>query len=499
MNKRESGILLHVTSLPSPYGIGDLGPSAFRFADFLSEAGQSLWQILPLTPTLGYSGHSPYDSSSSFAGNKLLISPESLCREGLLRGEEIGTPPPFPAETVDYESVVPYKEKLLDLAYERFKSRGEKADYERFLAENAHWLEDFSLFTALKAHFQDRPWSEWPRGIRDRETGYSERLGEALREAADKERFIQYTFFRQWFSLKEECNRKGISIFGDLPIYVACDSADVWSHPEIFKLRVDKKPAFVAGVPPDYFSRSGQLWGNPVYDWDLLRETGFEWWLGRLEHNFRLFDLLRIDHFRGFVAYWEVPSGEKTAIGGKWVEAPGDDFFSALLRRFPRPPIIAEDLGSITPDVVDLIQRFGFPGMKVLLFAFGAGDSRNPYLPHNYRANYVVYTGTHDNNTVRGWFENRATEEEKSRVFRYLGREVPAHGIHDELIRLAMMSAADRAVIPMQDLLGLGEEARMNRPGTIGGNFRWRLAPEKISTPLVRKLSEWTEIYGRAR
>ena len=496
MDKRASGVLLHLTSLPSPYGIGDLGPGALRFAEFLADAGQSLWQILPLTPTEGFNGHSPYDSRSSFAGNRLLISPEILCRQGLLRREEIGDPPPFPADKVDYERVSRYKEKLLDLAFGRFKSGSEKTGYERFRADNAHWLEDYCLFTALKARFPDRPWNEWPREIREREPGYLDPTGKELRETAERERFIQYTFFRQWSELKEECNRKGILIFGDLPIYVGCDSADVWSHPGIFKLRRDGKPAFLAGVPPDYFSRTGQLWGNPVYDWEILRESGYEWWFDRLEHNFRLFDLLRIDHFRGFSAYWEVPYGEETAVRGGWVEGPGVDFFSALLRRFRRPPIIAEDLGIITPDVIDLIRRFGFPGMKVLLFAFG-DDSANPYLPHNYANNCVVYTGTHDNNTVRGWFEKEATVEEKKRLFRYLGREADVDSIHDELIRLAMMSVADRAVFPMQDLLGLGEEARMNRPGTMGGNFRWRLSENEISIPLVRRLLERTELYGR--
>jgi 4-alpha-glucanotransferase len=314
----------------------------------------------------------------------------------------------------------------------------------------------------------------------------------------EKEKVLQYLFFKQWDALKQHCNQKGIRLLGDLAIYVSLDSADVWAHPGIFKLDEEKKPSFVAGVPPDYFSKTGQLWGNPVYRWDVLKQTGFEWWVRRMTHHLRLFDAVRIDHFRGLVAYWEVPAGEKTAIPGKWVEAPADDFFQTLLSRCSPLPILAEDLGLITPDVKEVLDRFGFPGMKVLLFAFSEDHPMHPYLPHTYEKNCLVYTGTHDNNTLRGWFEKEASPEDRRRLFRYLGREVPSGEVPWELIRLGMMSVADLMILPMQDLLGLGQDARMNRPSIAEGNWEWRLLAEQLHSTAAQRLREMTEIYGRA-
>jgi 4-alpha-glucanotransferase len=320
-----------------------------------------------------------------------------------------------------------------------------------------------------------------------------------LSDRIEREKYLQFVFFEQWLSLKSYAREKGIQIIGDIPIYVHCDSVDVWTNPEIFKLDEEKKPAFVAGVPPDYFSETGQLWGDPVYQWNGLRDRGYSWWLKRVEHNLQLFDLVRIDHFRGFAAYWEIPAGEKTAVRGKWVDGPGDDFFKILVKRFPRLPIIAEDLGIITPDVRKLMNRFKLPGMRVLLFAFGDDLATNPYVPHNYIKNCVVYTGTHDNNTVKGWFEGEATQEDKGRLFRYLGREVSVEEIPWELIKLAMMSVANLAIIPMQDILGLGTEARMNRPSITEGNWEWQLLSDQLKSSVTERLREMTEIYGRTR
>lgn len=497
MKRRGSGILLHITSLPSAYGIGDLGPVAYKFADFLAETKQSFWQILPLNPTDPAYDNSPYHSISAFAGNPMLISPEFMVRDGLLAKADVETLPNFSKGRVDYDAVIAYKKRLFHLAYQRFKKAG-NYEYERFCSENSHWLEDFALFISLKARFDGKVWSGWSSEIRDRQPEALQSSKKGLRDRIAMEKFLQYVFSQQWSSLKHYCNQKGTEIIGDIPIYVDYDSVDLWTNPEIFKLNEDKKPFFVAGVPPDYFSETGQLWGNPVYRWDVLKETGYDWWVQRMQHTLNLFDVVRVDHFRGLVAYWEVPAGEKTAINGRWVQAPVEDFFNALLKRFSHLPIIAEDLGLITPDVREVIDRFQFPGMKVLLFAFGEDYPMHPYLPHTYEKHYVVYTGTHDNNTIRGWFEREAKPEDKKRLFRYLGREVPVQDIHWEFIRLAMMSIANVAIIPMQDILGLGKEARMNRPATADGNWRWRLLSKQLTPQLSRRLLKMTEIYGRA-
>jgi 4-alpha-glucanotransferase len=498
MKRRCSGILLHISSLPSAYGIGDLGPEAYRWADFLAETEQGIWQILPLNPTDLVHGNSPYQSVSAFAGNPLLISPELMVRDGFLAQSDIENTPGYQAGPIDYPAVIAGKERMLRVAYERFKQREKTDAYQRFCAENASWLDDFALFTALKEHFPGRPWTEWPQELRDRRPETLGSMKQELRDALERGTFLQYVFFEQWHALKAYCNRRGIQLFGDIPIYVIHESADVWTNPEVFALDDERRPTHVAGVPPDYFSETGQLWGNPVYRWEVLRERGYAWWIQRVEQNLKLFDLIRVDHFRGLVGYWVVPAGETNAVSGRWVEAPAEDLLNALVRRFAHLPIIAEDLGVITPDVREIMHRFNLPGMKVLLFAFGGDLPTNPYIPHNLPSNCVLYTGTHDNNTARGWFEREATPETRERLFRYLGREIPAEDIHRELIRLGMMSVANTLIIPMQDILGLGEEARMNRPATTEGNWRWRLLPEQLTPSLRDMLRGMTELYGRA-
>jgi 4-alpha-glucanotransferase len=497
MNKRASGILLHITSLPSAYGIGDLGSEAYRFADFLAKGKQGFWQILPLNPTERIYGNAPYHSISAFASNPLLISPELLIQDGFLATGDCEPLPNGPQGRVDYEIAVPYKERLFTIAYEHFAKTKARDEYERFCSQNASWLNNFALFVALKAHFNGKAWSEWPPEVRDRQPEALQTLNKELHEGIEQEKFLQYLFSRQWFALKEYCNEKGVQIIGDIPIYVDYDSVDVWTHPEIFKLDAEGKPEAVAGVPPDYFSATGQLWGNPVYRWDVLKERKFDWWIQRMGHTLNLFDVVRIDHFRGLVAYWEVPAGEETAIHGQWVKAPVYDFFDALRAHFPSLPVIAEDLGVITPDVREVMHHFELPGMKVLLFAFGEDNPMHPYLPHTYEKNAVVYTGTHDNNTIRGWFEREAKSADKKRLFRYLGRKTSAQEIPWELIRLAMMSVANLAIIPMQDILGLGDEARMNLPATGEGNWEWQLRPGELISSLAEQLRAMTEMYGR--
>jgi len=394
--------------------------------------------------------------------------------------------------------VIAFKEALFDEAFAAFRRAPESNEYDGFCKRHAAWLEDFALFTALKKHFRGRGWDEWPGGIRDRRPEALKEAGAELREAVAREKFLQYVFSEQWSRLKRCCLRKGIQIIGDIPIYVHYDSADVWSHPELFELDEGKRPRVVAGVPPDYFSETGQLWGNPIYRWEASRAEGYDWWLRRFEHLAALCGLVRVDHFRGFVAYWEVPAGEPTAMNGRWVPGPAEDFFNHLRRRFPLPPIIAEDLGVITPDVRELIARLGVPGMKVLLFAFGGDVAANPYAPHNHVPNCVVYPGTHDNNTVRGWWDHEATPEEQERVCRYLGRAVAPEEAAGAFVRLALMSVANTAVVSMQDILGLGGEARMNTPQTVGGNWLWRLRPGQPDDASIEWLGGLTELYGRA-
>jgi len=497
--KRGSGILMHITSLPSPYGVGDLGPEAYRFADILAGAKQKFWQLLPVNPTIHVCGDSPYSSTSAFAGNVNLISPEILSQEGLLSEEDVNARPGFDDNKCNFLASSAYKEKLFSSLHKRLKvDKDLNAAYKGFCLRNAGWLEDYAYFEVIRERYNGEVWSKWDKKLKGRKAGALKSVKKEEKDRIENIKFLQYIFFRQWFSLKNYCNQRNILLIGDVPIYVNYDSADVWSHTGIFKLNEDKSPTFVSGVPPDCFSETGQLWGNPVYRWDVIKESGFEWWIKRMEHNLSLFDIVRIDHFRGLVSYWEVASTETTAVNGNWINAPAVDFFTALLQRFPDMPIIAEDLGIITDDVRKVLADFKFPGMKILLFAFGEDHPMHPYLPHTFKNNWVVYTGTHDNNTVKGWFEKQASDDEKRRLYRYIGREVSVDNVSQEVMRLSMRSVANMAIIPLQDVLGLGEEARMNIPSTVNGNWQWRIAPGHIVDEKMRILQEMTEIYGRA-
>ena len=498
LKERASGILLHVTSLPSKYGIGDLGPEAYQFIDFLVKSSQNYWQILPLNHTTAETAHSPYNCSSAFAGNPLLISPELLYRAGLLKKHEIKGAPSFSETRVDYRRVLIYKKCLFRFAFDRFKKRNESEEtYERFKMENAFWLDDFTSFVSLRRHFKKQSWHTWPRRIRDRKRKEFNEIKTELQTEIEQQSFLQYLFYKQWADLKYYGDRRGIQIIGDIPIYVVHNSPDVWAHPEIFKLNRYKKPKYLAGVPPDYFSRTGQLWGNPIYNWEALRKTDYAWWMERIKHNIKMFDLVRIDHFRGLIGYWQVPAGHRTAKDGRWIEGPKDDFFEVLLKHFPTAPIIAEDLGYITADVKEAIEKFALPTMKILQFAFDGDPTENPHIPHNHVENCIVYTGSHDNNTTRGWLKKEVNQEQKKRLKEYLGFRVSPDQIHWQFIRMAMSSVAKLAIIPAQDILGLPETARMNRPASKRGNWLWRLKPGQLAPDLARKLTQLTETYAR--
>ncbi|HEX7449723.1 MAG TPA: 4-alpha-glucanotransferase [Pirellulales bacterium] len=477
---RASGILLHVTSLPSPYGIGDVGPTALAWVDRLHAAGQSWWQGLPLGPT-GYA-NSPYQSLSSFAGNWLLISPDCLIAEGLLEPSDVAGIS-FPETSVDYDAVIVFKHRLLDTAFARFSGRagrGLKSAFEQFCGGQARWLDDYALFCALKAKFNGAYYADWPAEVALRDKAA---LASARRELAgpiDQVRLGQFLLWRQGEHLKRYAHGKGIRLIGDLPFFVSPDSSDVWANPELFLLDEQCRPRAVAGVPPDYFSAQGQLWGNPLYDWDALRASGYRWCVDRVRALLSHVDVIRLDHFRGFAAAWHVPAGAATAESGQWVPGPGADFFAAAQRELGGLPFIAEDLGLITPDVVALRDRLGVPGMRVLQFAFD-GSRDNPHLPENYTANTVVYTGTHDNNTTRGWYDE-LPDRERQNVCRYLGASaIAGDQIASDLLRLAWSSPAGMAMTPLQDVLNLGAEARMNVPGRPEGNWRWRVTDKMIN------------------
>jgi 4-alpha-glucanotransferase len=493
--ERASGILLHPTSLPGPYGIGDLGPAAYRFVDFLSDAGQKVWQVLPLGPT-GY-GDSPYACHSAFAGNTLLISPEFLAEDGLLTDADLAATPSFPADKVDYGWVIPWKRELLQTAFRRFGDGAAPELHEAIGAfmvqpEIAAWLPDFALFMALKEQHGGRVWNTWEAGAARRDPAALAACVGELGEAIEFHVFTQFLFRRQWRDLKAHANAEGISLLGDIPIFVAYDSADVWTNRHLFELEPDGTPLAVAGVPPDYFSESGQLWGNPLYHWPAIAAQGFDWWVERFRCAFELVDSVRLDHFRGFESFWRVPAGEKTAINGKWVEAPGDALFTKLGEVFGELPIVAEDLGIITDEVDALRVKYGFPGMRILQFAFHPGA--NFYLPHLYPQNTVVYTGTHDNDTAVGWWAG-CTERERVKMRAYLGGEPT--DIHWSLIRLALGSVADLALFPLQDALGLGGEARMNTPGEARANWAWRVSDEVDWKGIAARLREMVEAYDR--
>jgi len=492
---RSSGILLHVTSLPSPYGIGDLGPSAFSWVNGLQEAGQRWWQALPLGPT-GY-GNSPYQSLSSFAGNGLLISPCGLISDGLLETSDCEAH--FPQDVVDYDSIIPFKQRLLEKAWVKFKA-GERKDlrpaYDEFCATQESWLEDYALFRALKSKFDGAYYLKWPVDLVQRKPRALEKARRELETQIDQFRLEQFLLLRQADQLKEHAHAKGVSLIGDLPFFVSPDSSDVWADPELFLLDEQRRPRFVAGVPPDYFSAQGQLWGNPVYNWDALRSTGYQWFIKRLRALLAHVDVVRLDHFRGFAAAWHVPAGAPTAQSGQWVPAPGAGLFHAVESELGRLPFIAEDLGIITPDVVALRDQFQVPGTRVLQFAFD-GNADNPYLPHNFVTNAVAYTGTHDNAPSREWYEE-LPDSQKQNFWSYLKCKL---GGSDEaapaLIRLAWSSVAGLAIAPLQDLLDLGIGSRMNVPGRADGNWRWRFSEDVMSSPVFEWLRELTESSKR--
>lgn len=497
--ERASGILLHPTSLPSKYGIGEFGSEAYAFVDFLKKSGQRYWQILPLGP-VGY-GESPYQCFSAFAGNTLLISIEKLLEQGLLQIEDIEIHKPFNSALVEFGRVKPFKEKLFRKAFERFEALGKNPSYINFAERNSLWLEEFSFFMALKEYFGGIAWNLWDHDIAFRKPEAMERYRAKLLREIDYQKFLQYIFFEQWTKLKEYANHKGIKIIGDLPLFISYDSSDAWSKRHLFELDEDGNPEKVAGVPPDYFSETGQLWGNPHYKWDEMEKDCFKWWRDRFDTLLETVDIVRIDHFRGFESYWEIPGGDKTAERGRWVKAPGQKLFNTIKKYKRDIPIIAEDLGFITKEVEDLKNEFEFPGMKILQFTFGKGAEER-FLPHNYEENSVVYTGTHDNDTTLGWYlKTREWDPEAIEQLRnYFGisKTVEGKDICWLLIEAAMKSRANTAIIPLQDVLCLGSEARMNIPNTIGGrNWAWRYEEGSLTSELEEKLKDLSVRYGR--
>lgn len=495
---RSSGVLMHITSLPGPYGIGDLGPPAYDFLEFLQASGHHYWQLLPLNPTDRIYNHSPYSTHSAFAGNPLLISPDLLEKEGYVDLSQVVPPEGLKADQVVFEVIEDFKAEILDLAWKNFQRKKTlPADYKVFAEQHAHWLDDYCLYLALRHKYNDVNWVDWPVELKEREPQALEAAKEELVEAIDKEKFIQFLFFSQWATLIKEAHQRNIRFFGDVPFYINHDSVDCWVNPGLFKLDEEEMPTHVSGVPPDLFSKTGQLWGTPVYDWKELKNRHYEWWISRLKQNLLLFDVVRLDHFRAFSAYWEVPASEKTAIHGKWVNTPGVDFFKTLQKEIPEMPFIAEDLGSLDQPVYDLIAKFNFPRMKVLQFAFGDHYRENPYLPFNHLPNDVVYTGTHDNNTTIGWFK-RAEKEEKEHLKNYVGEKITASNVNRVLHRLALQSVANLAILPIQDIVGLGEEAIMNIPGSTEGNWTWRLRKQEMpNKDLTEELAAQNEMYGR--
>lgn len=506
LSTRASGVLLHPTSLPGPYGTGDLGPAAREFVDFLAASAQRWWQMLPVAP-MG-PGDSPYAAPSAFAGNPLLLSLEDVAKTGLLTRREVAPPRGLAAGRAKFGAAWAFKEPLLRRAFDRFSKDADEAErqaFDGFRAGAACWLPDYALFAALKGLHGGKAWSDWDRSLRLRDR---EALAGARTSHADEVRFhefLQFLFDRQWQALRTRANGRGIGLIGDLPIFVARDSADVWANPEVFELDAEGMPLRVAGVPPDYFSATGQLWGNPVYRWDVLREHGYGWWVGRLRSTYQRFDAVRIDHFIGFSRFYAIPAGEKTAVNGKYEPGPGADFFERVLAALGPVALIAEDLGTVTPEVKALRDQFGFPGMRVLQFAFSTDGESPSYLPHNHVRRCVVYTGTHDNDTSAGWYRTteyrNARERKRGEAERALCRRYAASDgreIHWDLIRLGMASVADTAIFPAQDLLGLGSDARMNLPGTADGNWSWRLRAGQLGPRVAKRLADMTCTYGRA-
>jgi 4-alpha-glucanotransferase len=503
--QRSSGVLLHPTSLPGPYGAGDLGPEAFAFIEFLAEAGQKIWQVLPLNPT-GYAD-SPYQCFSAFAGNPLLISLDRLAEQGWLSRDDLSAVPDLSTSSIDYGTVIQFRFTLLRRAAARFIATltgSSKAEYEEFCAQQAAWLGDYALFMAAKDAHGGIAWTGWEPELAARHPVALARWSDRLAAEIAAYKFWQFEFFRQWSEVRAGCARRGIRIMGDLPIYVAHDSSDVWTAPQLFWLDERGHPVKVAGVPPDYFSATGQLWGNPIYRWERLRADGYRWWLARVRGVRQLFDMVRIDHFRGFEAYFEIPAGETTAVNGTWVKGPGAELFEALEREFGELPIVAENLGNITPEVEAIRKRFDFPGMAILQFAFGTDPQGPSFRPHNYERNLVAYTGGHDNDTTLGWWtsgiaDSTRSEEDLRREREFAGSYLNLRGeeIQWAMIRALMASVADTVLIPMQDILGLGSSARMNLPGRMDGNWKWRYEREQLRPEMTSRLRALTKTYAR--
>lgn len=496
ITNRSAGVLLHPTSLPNQFGIGDLGPEAYFWVDALAGAHQSWWQVLPLHPT-GYAD-SPYQALSAFAGNPNLISPQKLFEDGLLNHSDLEVPN-FPVDAVDFASgkVIGYKNRLLEKAWMNYQKGNApflKSSFQSFCIEEQTWLDDFALYMTIKDAYHGISWIRWEDDLLTRRSDALERAAIQFKDQVEQHKFRQFLFERQWQQLRTYANARGVRLIGDLPIFVSLDSSDVWSHPEFFQLNEYRMPKVIAGVPPDYFSSTGQLWGNPLYNWEFMRQENYDWWIERIRRALHLVNVIRVDHFRGFQAYWEVPGESLTAETGRWVQGPGVELFDVLTARLGSLPIIAEDLGIITPDVDALRTRYGFPGMRILQFAF-AGAVEERFLPYNYEQNTVVYTGTHDNDTIRGWYDS-ATKAEQAFLHKYLGRD--NSDISWDLIRLAWSSVAVLAVTPLQDILSLGTEARMNLPGCPSGYWRWRFRKEMLSNEVLNRLGELTEVYGRA-
>lgn len=499
---RSSGTLLPVTSLPGPWPVGDLGDEAFAFVDFLKHSGQSWWQVLPAGPTDPSMDDSPYSSPSAFAGNPLLINLEDLATRGYLEKEEISLHSANKragnCRRCDYGLARQVKGRLFRKAWENFPpSRTEESSFEAFRRDHSMWLHDYALFETVKGKLNGKPWYQWPEELRDRQTESLETVQREHAEEIAYRKFLQFLFFSQWEILRKHCLENGIGLIGDMPIYVSHDSADVWAARHLFQLDSWGMPIDSAGVPPDYFSDTGQLWGNPIYRWEEIKNHGYSWWVKRIGHNLHLYDLVRIDHFRGFIDFWAVPAGERTAQKGHWERGPGKEFFRVLENHFPDLPLLAENLGTITPEVNETMCEFRLPGMLVLLFAFGGEFGKNPYAPHNHRREDFVYTGTHDNNTVRGWFEEEIDSRAKDLLARYLGHRPVAETVHRDLVRMAFQSVATVSIVPLQDYLGLGSWARLNTPSTTGGNWLWRAESEDLSDDMVEEILSLTALTGR--
>jgi 4-alpha-glucanotransferase len=494
--ERSSGILLHPTSLPGKYGIGTLGKEAFRFIDFLEKSKQKLWQILPLGPT-GFAD-TPYQCFSSAAGNPLLIDLDILVRENLLDKKDLASMASFGNGLVDFGKVIRKKYPLLKKALKAFRKHAEKEqkkDFREFTVNNKKWLEDYSLFMSLKEHFKQKPWYQWEKPLKMKIEAALKPFRTLLKDRIEFHKFIQYLFFRQWLAVKDYAHQKNIRIIGDIPLYVALDSVDAWANTGLFQFDREKNPIAVGGVPPDYFSATGQLWGNPLYRWNVMQKDHYRWWIERIKSNLVLYDIIRIDHFRGFAAYWAVPYGDKTAENGKWIPCPGKELFKQIRDELGEIPIIAEDLGVITDDVEELRDSFGLPGMKILQFAFDSGET-NDYIPYNFIKNCIAYTGTHDNDTIKGWFD-KAKPADRKFVLDYMDSN--EKDICRDFLRLAWASVANTAIVPMQDLLELGNKARMNLPGTTINNWMWRAKKKDFPTGLAQDLAKLTFLYGRTQ